>query len=141
MDQDRGPDVVALVVVLTALSTTIVTLRLSSKFFILRNLGWDDGMMVVAVIFSIIFTAANITDIKYGYGRHRRFLNQYQQNHSAKWGYMAGIFYNLAVFFVKFSIILFILRISRLKRWVQTVIYIDLFLVFGSLVTAIIVQL
>lgn len=50
MDQDRGPDVVALVVVLTALSTTIVILRLSSKLFILRNLGWDDGMMVVAVV-------------------------------------------------------------------------------------------
>lgn len=50
MDEDRGPDVVALVVVLTALSTIIVVLRLSSKLFILRNMGWDDGMMVVAVV-------------------------------------------------------------------------------------------
>lgn len=61
--------------------------------------------------------------------------------HSAKWGFMSGILYNLTIFFVKFSIILFLLRIGKLKTWVRVVIYLDLFLVFGSLATTIIVQL
>lgn len=82
-----------------------------------------------------------MVNIKYGYGRHRRFLNNYQNNHIAKWGFISGILYNLTIYFVKFSIVLFLLRIGKLKRWVQIVIYLDLFLVFGSLATTIIVQL
>lgn len=54
---------------------------------------------------------------------------------------MAGILYNLTIFFVKFSVILFLLRIGKLKKWVRLVIYLDFFLVFGSLATAFIVQL
>lgn len=54
---------------------------------------------------------------------------------------MGGILYNLTIFFVKFSIILFLLRIGKLKTWVRTVLYLDLFLVFGSLATTIVVQL
>lgn len=54
---------------------------------------------------------------------------------------MSGILYNLTIYFVKFSIVLFLLRIGKLKRWVRIVIYLDLFLVFGSLATTVIVQL
>ncbi|MCJ1262134.1 hypothetical protein MMC22_002004 [Lobaria immixta] len=141
MDQNRGPSVVALLIVLTVISTIIVMLRIYSRLFVRRGLGWDDGMMLVAVIFSIAFAAANFVHVKYGYGRHRHFLNEYQSSQGTKWGFIAGIFYNLAIFFVKFSIILFLLRIEKLKTWVRTVIYLDLFLVFGSLATAVIVQL
>ena len=92
-------------------------------------------------MFSIVYEAANILNIKYGSGRHHRFLNDYQIRHGAKWGFMAGILYNLTIFFVKFSVVLFLLRIGKLKRWVRVVIYLDLLLVFGSLATTIIVQL
>lgn len=50
LDQNRGPGEVALIVVLTVVSTIIVTLRVCSKLFVLRGMGWDDGMMVVAVV-------------------------------------------------------------------------------------------
>lgn len=49
-DQNRGPGEVALIVVLTVISTMIVVLRVYSKLFVLRGMGWDDGMMVVAVV-------------------------------------------------------------------------------------------
>ncbi|MCJ1269879.1 hypothetical protein MMC22_009772 [Lobaria immixta] len=141
VDENRGPGEVALIVVLTVISAIIVILRVYSKLFVIRGIGWDDGMMVVAVIFSFVYEAANIVNIKYGSGRHHRFLNNNELYHNAKWGFMAGILYNLTIFFVKFSVILFLLRIGKLKRWVRIVIYLDLFLVFGSLATAVIVQL
>lgn len=140
-DENRGPGEVALIVVLTVISTIVVMLRVYSKLFVIRTMGWDDRMMVVAVICSIAYEAANIRCVKYGSGRHNRFLNDYQLHQTAKWGFMGGILYNLTIFFVKFSIILFLLRIGKLKTWVRTVIYLDLFLVFGSLATAVIVQL
>lgn len=49
-DQNRGPGEVALIVVLTVISTIIVMLRVCSKLFVLRGMGWDDAMMVVAVV-------------------------------------------------------------------------------------------
>ena len=88
-----------------------------------------------------MYEAANIVNIKYGSGRHHRFLNANDLYHTAKWGFMAGILYNLTIFFVKFSVVLFLLRIGKLKKWVRLVIYLDFFLVFGSLATAVIVQL
>ncbi|MCJ1429257.1 hypothetical protein MMC29_007170, partial [Sticta canariensis] len=62
-DQNRGPGEVALIVVLIVISTVIVMLRVYSKLFVLRGLGWDDGMMVVAAIFSIVYEAANVVNI------------------------------------------------------------------------------
>ena len=50
VNQNRGPGEVALIVVLTVISTVIVMLRVYSKLFVLRGLGWDDGMMVVAAV-------------------------------------------------------------------------------------------
>ena len=78
---------------------------------------------------------------KYGYGRHHRFLTRYQIIQIYKLGYISCMFYYLTVFFVKFSLLLFLLRITKLKRWVRTVIYLTLFLVFASQAAAIIVQL
>lgn len=50
VDQNRGLGEVALIVVFTVISTVIVMLRVCSKLFVLRGLGWDDGMMVVAAV-------------------------------------------------------------------------------------------
>lgn len=49
-DENRGSGEVALIVVLTVISTIVVMLRVYSKLFIIRAMGWDDGMMVVAVV-------------------------------------------------------------------------------------------
>lgn len=50
MDENRGPGVLALIVVMTVISTIIVMLRVYSKIFVIRSMGWDDGMMIVAVV-------------------------------------------------------------------------------------------
>ena len=55
--------------------------------------------------------------------------------------FISSILYCLTVFFVKVSLLLFLLRINKLKRWVQKVIYLTLFLVFASQAAAIIVRL
>lgn len=49
-DRNRGPGEVALIVVLTVISTLIVMLRVYSKLFVLRGIGWDDATMAVAVV-------------------------------------------------------------------------------------------
>lgn len=49
-DENRGPGVVALIVVMTVISTIVVMLRVYSKIFLIRGMGWDDAMMVVGVV-------------------------------------------------------------------------------------------
>ena len=50
IDENRGPHEVVLIVVLTIISTIFVMLRVYSKIFVVRSMGWDDGMMIVAVV-------------------------------------------------------------------------------------------
>lgn len=92
-------------------------------------------------MFASIYAASNIVDTRYGYGRHYSTLSDHEKFLTGKWGFMSGILYNLTIFFVKFSIVLFLLRIGKLNRWIRLIIYLDLALVFGSLATAVIVQL
>lgn len=49
-DENRGPGEVRLIAAFTAISTVIVMLRVYSKIFVRRGMGWDDGTMVVAVV-------------------------------------------------------------------------------------------
>ena len=49
-DQDRGEGALALILVLTVVSTSVVLLREYSKCFVIRGMGWDDGVMVVAMV-------------------------------------------------------------------------------------------
>lgn len=66
VDENRGPGEVALIVVLTVISTIIVILRVYSKLFVIRGMGWDDGMIVVAVVrtvSSILFSKHTNTPV------------------------------------------------------------------------------
>lgn len=49
-NQDRGEGALALILVSTVVSTSVVLLRVYSKCFVIRGMGWDDGVMVVAMV-------------------------------------------------------------------------------------------
>ena len=85
--------------------------------------------------------AANIVAIKEGDGRPADALTSHQIKQRWKYIFIATLVYYLTVFFVKWSVLLFLLRVNKSKRWVEMTIYLTLFLVFSSLAAATIVQL
>ncbi|KAI1775115.1 hypothetical protein F4818DRAFT_417877 [Hypoxylon cercidicola] len=69
-DEDRGPAINAVAWVGTVVSTAFVGLRLYSRGVITRSLGWDDGVIVLAVVMNIITCALSSVAIASGFGRH-----------------------------------------------------------------------
>lgn len=44
------PGTLAIVITFTALATVAVALRLFTRLFMARTAGWDDGLMVLALV-------------------------------------------------------------------------------------------
>ena len=63
MDQNRGPDLVVLIVVLTVISTIVVSLRLYTRLVVQRGIGWDDGAMGAGMVkITSIMRSPNVAD-------------------------------------------------------------------------------
>lgn len=53
-EQNLGPVVTAVDIVVFSLSTLFVLLRLGTRFFITRNPGWDDATIVLAQVSGVV---------------------------------------------------------------------------------------
>ena len=49
------PGTLAIVITFTALATVAVALRLFARLFMARTAGWDDGLMVLALVTMPLF--------------------------------------------------------------------------------------
>lgn len=63
-DQNLGPVFTAVDVVVFALSTTFVLLRLGTRFFITRNPGWDDATILLAQVSRAFLSQSSLGDLK-----------------------------------------------------------------------------
>ncbi|PKS05764.1 hypothetical protein jhhlp_007593 [Lomentospora prolificans] len=111
--EDRGPAVFAVTTATLVLATTFVVARLVCRQFIVKNISWDDRIIILAwfIAFGLSFTI-NFGARK-GLGRHDADI------HDEDWGtlrrceYVFSVLYNPALMATKTSILIFYLRISR----------------------------
>ncbi|KAF2676553.1 hypothetical protein K458DRAFT_379793 [Lentithecium fluviatile CBS 122367] len=69
-NENRGPTINIVTWICTSISTIFILLRLYSRYFITRTLGWSDAIILVAGILNVIFNAMTTVAISYGMGRH-----------------------------------------------------------------------
>ncbi|CAI6334213.1 unnamed protein product [Periconia digitata] len=69
-DVSRGPAINIVGWVGASICTVFVLLRLYSRHFITRTLGWSDAIIVFAQVLNIIATALATVSVHYGTGRH-----------------------------------------------------------------------
>lgn len=53
-EQNLGPVFITVDIVVFALSTVFVLLRLGTRFFITRNPGWDDATILLAQVSGVV---------------------------------------------------------------------------------------
>ncbi|KAJ5963877.1 uncharacterized protein N7479_003753 [Penicillium vulpinum] len=122
--------ITALVMVLTA--AIFVTIRLATRIH-LREFGWDDLFLVIALAASAMTTAAINLAVVHGYGRHKADMGgsinvalkvcsdigipnaRSKLSQSDKWFFVAQIPYKIALGFTKASLVLLYLRIFITK--------------------------
>jgi len=66
----RGPDLLVISAVFISIAGTLVILRLYTRIFITHFFGWDDGLILAALIFAIILTTGvDVGFSNYGWDR------------------------------------------------------------------------
>ncbi|KAL8846190.1 MAG: hypothetical protein Q9221_008701 [Calogaya cf. arnoldii] len=75
-DENRQGVIVITTFVVTVLASVVVALRMATRIWIVRNVGWDDYTILFANIGIIIGCALVVVQVYYGFGRHRFFLSE-----------------------------------------------------------------
>ncbi|KAL8666377.1 MAG: hypothetical protein Q9168_007492 [Polycauliona sp. 1 TL-2023] len=121
-DVDLRAGYMAGIIVMTVVAVAIVWLRMYTRAFVSHNLGWDDWIMFVASLITILTNAFLINAYRLGLGRHLFYVPPYNIPETFKWLWAAEPTNLFAVFLVRLSIALFFLRlIPPKKRYLWTI--------------------
>ncbi|MCJ1251755.1 hypothetical protein MMC30_008993 [Trapelia coarctata] len=118
-DHDNGPVLMGVCLALTAVSALCVSLRCYARLCMRHNFGWDDTLIVLAMVSLIIGTALVVLAVQVGgMGRHLYYLPDpgLQLSAALKWSTFYQIDIIVGALLTKLSIGLFILRIKNDKK-------------------------
>ncbi|KAI8937113.1 hypothetical protein NX059_006327 [Plenodomus lindquistii] len=112
-DERQGPMILGatLTVTIAALITTISRLYVRVK--LIRNVGWDDYLMVSAMILCIAGQGVVIPQVHYGAGRHIEYIKPADFATAFKLNFITQPLYLFAIALVKLSVGSFLLRIAN----------------------------
>ncbi|KAF3059616.1 hypothetical protein GL218_04836 [Daldinia childiae] len=75
-DENRGPEIAGAVVSTTIAALVVVCARIYVRLRMIRSIGIDDYVMLVAMLLSLIGMGIIIAQVHYGAGRHAAYLDQ-----------------------------------------------------------------
>ncbi|XRM42309.1 putative cation-transporting ATPase 1 [Aspergillus tubingensis] len=122
--EGRSEVLVAVSVVVMAISLLTVSFRCFVRWRMLKAFGWDDTLMVLAMVLDIVLTACAIAGAKDGVGRHLSNFHSFDEFHHAMlWWWLGQCIYIWASGIAKVSIALALLRLSvhtyqRITLWI-----------------------
>ncbi|KAJ5475360.1 hypothetical protein N7539_008426 [Penicillium diatomitis] len=121
-DDSRSNAILIVTSVFLGISLSMVILRCIVRTRVVRAFGWDDGVMVCAMVLNLAFAICGIVGTKYGMGRKLLYFAQYPDHLSQAllcW-WLGQIFYVITCVVAKISIIITLLRITvdRVHAWI-----------------------
>ncbi|KAF2873339.1 hypothetical protein BDV95DRAFT_338719 [Massariosphaeria phaeospora] len=120
MVANRGPELQAVCSTFVSMAFVAVVLRIYVRVRIVKAFGWDDAWMVSALLTHIMFATCAIGGIHYGTGRHMKELSEEAKYMAMRYWWLCYVAYGLTMIAAKFSIALFLLRITvhRVHRYI-----------------------
>ncbi|RAK84895.1 hypothetical protein BO79DRAFT_157344, partial [Aspergillus costaricaensis CBS 115574] len=112
MAVDRSLEVRAVAAVFFALASVTTILRCYVRLAVVKAFGWDDGVMVLALLFYAMFSGCMIGGSLYGTGKHLTELTNHQRTTAMEYWFYCDIGYALASILCKISVSIFILRVT-----------------------------
>ncbi|MCJ1265819.1 hypothetical protein MMC22_005700 [Lobaria immixta] len=92
-----------------------VALRLYSRARYAK-LGWDDGIMLFALVLALLATVLTLIAIDRGLGRHLYYLTPWERQQQSKYNSLSQTFCIMSLCFCKVSICISLLRIIQTSR-------------------------
>ncbi|KKK24737.1 hypothetical protein ARAM_007179 [Aspergillus rambellii] len=108
---DRSLAVRTVAAVFLSLACSAVLLRCYVRVHVVKAFGWDDGIMVLATAFYIMFSACMIGGSLWGTGKHLTSLTEHQAMVAIKYWFLCDISYAIASILSKVSVSLLLLRV------------------------------
>ncbi|KAL4864052.1 hypothetical protein BDV12DRAFT_205952 [Aspergillus spectabilis] len=117
---DRALAVTAVAAVFMAIAAVAVLLRCYVRGWVTKAFGWDDGAMVIAMVFYFMFSGCMIGGSLYGTGRRFEVLTAHQRVTAMKYWWLCEIAYCFSSIACKVSVCIFLMRITvkRLHIWI-----------------------
>ncbi|KAL8868803.1 MAG: hypothetical protein Q9174_004741 [Haloplaca sp. 1 TL-2023] len=120
-DENRQGGITITAYLVTVLASIIVALRMATRIWIVRNVGWDDYTILFATIGIIIGCPLVIVQVHYGFGRHRFYLSENEFSQFTKYAYLEWIQTFQTLMFTKLSICFLLLRIPVEKHLIRPI--------------------
>ncbi|MCJ1229370.1 hypothetical protein MMC12_006036 [Toensbergia leucococca] len=117
MDDNRGPEFLAIFGTGTAIATVLVSLRLWVRSRIVRKVGLDDWIIAASMIIALGALGCLATSVHYGLGRHTAFLTPEQSKTALKLMWVSFCIIPCAEATAKISGSLMLIRITTSAKW------------------------
>ncbi|KAF1987898.1 MFS general substrate transporter [Aulographum hederae CBS 113979] len=116
LTDSRSDVVLVVVVILTALSTVFVALRMVSRCAIVRKVTLDDWFMILAWVLGVGLSISICYGTSVGLGKHEVTISVDDRSLLKKSEYAFSVFYNPVLMATKTSILIFFLRLSKAQK-------------------------
>lgn len=90
---DRGPPVFAVTVATLVLASVFVAARIVCRYFIVRNVAWDDKVMVLAWLLAVFLTFTICLGTAHGLGRYDENIDRADRPILRRCEYVFSILY------------------------------------------------
>ncbi|KAF2642008.1 hypothetical protein P280DRAFT_397288 [Massarina eburnea CBS 473.64] len=101
----------------TSIGLLVLGARLYTRARIVRNVGWDDWIMVLATILAVMTSIVVTKEVQYGVGKHAAYLPPPDLIKAVKWIWLSTPMSTLSACFGKISIALLLMRIINRNKY------------------------
>ncbi|KAJ4339180.1 hypothetical protein N0V87_003354 [Didymella glomerata] len=129
-NEDQGPVILGATLTVTIAALVTMLTRLYVRIFMLRHTGWDDYVMISAMVLCVIGQVMIIPEVYYGAGRHIQYIDPDHFATGYKLNFITQPIYLFAIGLVKISVGLFLLRIAVRPLYRRIIIGIMAFMAF-----------
>ncbi|KAL2291817.1 hypothetical protein FJTKL_11999 [Diaporthe vaccinii] len=128
-DDNRGPEMAAIALVMTSLSVIAVALRCYTMIAILKRFLVEDWLAVLTCLLQCAFCAFVILGVSHGLGAHVEHVPEDQRPKALIFKWAGQIAYIVVSTMVKFVVGIFLLRLCVNNGWQRITIWVLLVLV------------
>ncbi|KAI9703026.1 MAG: hypothetical protein M1820_006017 [Bogoriella megaspora] len=132
LDQNRGPTINTIGWTCIAISILFVVLRVYTRLFVTRNLGYDDGLIVIALVLLIATAWMATVAVAAGLGRHIVYL---QIDQIEKIAYLAAVMEPIGIFsytFPKLAVAILIIKLLAVQKRGKWFLYSIIVVLFAT---------
>ncbi|KAI4183467.1 MAG: hypothetical protein LQ346_006323 [Caloplaca aetnensis] len=133
-DENRQGGILGTTIVVTILASVVVALRMATRIWIVRNVGWDDYTILCATIGIIMGCGLVVVQVHYGFGRHKFYLTDWQFIEFTKYSYGEWFQTFQTLMFNKLSICFLLIRIPVEKHFIRPIQGAIMFLVVTNII-------